>query len=253
MAVSVVRGGRRGRRLQSPPRERADHLRRHPASRGPRETRATLDHQSSPGLCANKNRRERLIRLAMGEPALALGCQDEVWWSRLAPPSLDAWTADKPLRLVEQETSPADPDRKALACYGLFLPQTATMRWRVVAGRPVSQVTWDALAWVAARLAQDGQKAVRRIWDQASWPRSHMVRKWLNTHNQRVKRAGGCRLIVSPRPSQSPWLNPMEPRWVHGKRARLDPTGPLTAQEFSARVCTSDGCENLAPSTPQVC
>ena len=40
----------------------------------------------------------------MGEPTLALGFQDEVWWSRLAQPSLYAWTADKPLRLVEKAT-----------------------------------------------------------------------------------------------------------------------------------------------------
>ena len=58
----------------------------------------------------------------MGEPTLALGFQDEVWWSRLAQPSMYAWTEDKPLRLVEKEAPKADTDRKALACYGLFLP-----------------------------------------------------------------------------------------------------------------------------------
>ena len=85
----------------------------------------------------------------MGEPTLALGFQDEVWWSRLAQPSMYAWTEDKPLRLVEKEAPKADTDRKALACYGLFLPQTDTMLLRFVTGRPVSQVTCDDLAWVA--------------------------------------------------------------------------------------------------------
>jgi hypothetical protein len=64
--------------------------------------------------------------LALGCPPLALGFQDEVWWSRLAQPSLSAWTAAKPLRLVEQEAPKADRDRKALACDGLLLPQTDT-------------------------------------------------------------------------------------------------------------------------------
>ena len=62
----------------------------------------------------------------MGEPPLALGFQDEVWWSRLAQPSRYAWTDDKPLRLVEKEAPRTDTDRKALACDGLFLPQTDT-------------------------------------------------------------------------------------------------------------------------------
>ena len=100
----------------------------------------------------------------MGEPTLALGCQDEVWWSRLAQPSMSAWTADKPLRLVEHEPPKADTDRKALACYGLWLPQTDPMLLRFVHGRPVSQVTCAYLAWIADRLAHEGKKALILIW-----------------------------------------------------------------------------------------
>ena len=59
---------------------------------------------------------------------------------------MHAWTDDQPLRLVEKEAPPADTDRKALACYGLFVPQTDTMLLRFVNGRPVSQVTCDYLA-----------------------------------------------------------------------------------------------------------
>jgi transposase len=253
MDLVLVGRGLLGPRLQSPTLKRADHPRRYPAFRGQLETRETLDHKSRPGLCTKKNRRDRLIRLALGEPTLALGFQDEVWWSRLAQPSMYAWTEDKPLRLVEKEAPKADTDRQALACYGLFLPQTDTMLLRFVTGRPVSQVTCEYLAWIADRLAQDGKKALVLIWDNASWHRSKIVRQWLKTHNQRVKRTGGCRLIVCPLPSKSPWLNPIEPRWVHGKRAILEPTRLLTAQELIARVCTYYGCENLEPITQQVC
>jgi hypothetical protein len=189
----------------------------------------------------------------MGEPTLALGFQDEVWWSRLAQPSMYAWTDGTPLRLVEKEAPQADTDRKALACYGLFLPQTDTMLLRFVNGRPVSQVTCDSLAWVAECMVRKGKKAVLLIWDHASWHRSTIVRKWLKAHNQRVKRAGGCRLIVCALPSKSPWLHPIAPRWVHGKRAIMEPTQLLTAQELIARVCTYYGCENLEPITQQVC
>ena len=44
--------------------------------------------------------------------------------------------------------------------------------------------------------------------------------------------------MVCPLPSKSSWLNPIAPRWVHGKRAILEPTRLLTAQELIARVCT---------------
>ena len=126
----------------------------------------------------------------MGEPALALGFQDAVWWSRLAQPSLYAWTEDKPLRLVEKEASKADTDRKALACYGLFLPQTDTMLLRCVNGRPVSQGTCDYLAWMAERLAHDGKKALVLIWDNASWHRS-----------QSGKRSGCQNIMLAITPS----------------------------------------------------
>ena len=184
---------------------------------------------------------------------MALGFQDEVWWSRLAQPAMHAWTDDQPLRLVEKEVLPADTDRKALACDGLFVPQTDTMLLRFVNGRPVRQVTCDSLAWVVARLAHDGKRALFLIWDNASWHRSKSVRQWLKAHNQRVKREGGCRLIACPLPSKSPWLNPIEPRWVHGKRAVMEPTRLLAAQELIERICTYYECENLEPITQQAC
>ena len=119
---------------------------------------------------------ERPLILARGCPTLALGCQDAGVVESPGPPSLYAWTQDKPLRLVEQEAPKAATDRQALACYGLFLPQTDAMRLRFVTGRPVSQVPCDSLAWVAARLSQAGRKALLLIWDNASWHRSHIVR-----------------------------------------------------------------------------
>jgi hypothetical protein len=124
---------------------------------------------------------------------------------------------------------------------------------RFVNGRPVSQVTGDYLAWLAERLTHDGKRALVLIWDNASWHLSKMVHKWRKAHNQRVKREGGCRLIVCQLPSKSPWLNPIAPRWVHGKRAIMDPTRLLAAQELIERICTYYECENLEPITQQVC
>ena len=118
------------------------------------------------------------MRVATGCPTLALGFQDDVWWSRLAQPSLSAWTEGNPLRLVEQAAPQTDTDRKALACDGLCLPQTDTMLRRFVQGRPVSQVTCDYLAWGADRMVHQGKKALLMIWENASWHRSKIVRQW---------------------------------------------------------------------------
>ena len=174
-----------------------------------------------------------------------LGYQDECWWSRLAQPNLHAWAEEEPLRLVELSPPRGDPDRKALCCYGLVRADTQEMLLRFVDGRPVSQVTTDYLAWVCARLAAEGKKALLLVWDNASWHISRHVRSWVQEHNRRAKREGGVRIVVCQLPSKSPWLNPIEPRWVHGKRAIVEPQRLLSAQEVEARACEYYGCEQV--------
>jgi hypothetical protein len=138
-----------------------------------------------------------------------------------------------------------DPDRKALCCYGLFRADTAQMLLRFVDGRPVSQVTTDYLAWVCERLAAEGKKALLLVWDNASWHVSRLVRSWIKAHNRRAKREGGVRIVACRLPSKSPWLNPLEPRWVHGKRAIVEPERLLSAAEVEARACAYYGCEQV--------
>ena len=136
-----------------------------------------------------------------------------------------------------------DPDAKALACYGLWLPGPERMLPRFVAGRPVSGVTCAFLVWVADRLAAEGVRVLALVWDNAPWHVSRAVRAWIRAHNRRVKAAGsGCRLLVCRLPSKSPWLNPIEPKWAHGKRRVVEPARLLPAAELSARVCAAFGC-----------
>ena len=144
-----------------------------------------------------------------------------------------------------------DADPKALACYGLLVrprPQEADQMWRrFVTGRPVSAVTREFLAWGSAQLAAQGFTALLLIWDNASWHRSQAVRHWLRQHNRQVKGgAGGVRIVVCPLPSKSPWLNPIEPKWIHGKRAVSEPDRLLSAAELEARVYAYYGCESEA-------
>jgi hypothetical protein len=113
-----------------------------------------------------KARRDRLIRLAERHPDWLLGFEDEVWFSRLAQPSLHVWQdAEQAIHLVEQAVARDDPDPKAIACYGLLARywtqahRRAEAMWlRFVDGRPVSAVTIDFLTWCAEQAAALGKR-----------------------------------------------------------------------------------------------
>jgi transposase len=95
---------------------------------------------------------------------------------------------------------------------------------RFVDGRGVSAFTIAYLEWVCEQLAAEGKGVLVMVWDNAPWHVSRVVREWLRAHNQHaltLRRAGkaGVQIIPCWLPSKSPWLNNIEPRWVHGKRA----------------------------------
>jgi hypothetical protein len=189
--------------------------------------------------------------MAERHPDWVLGFEDEVWWSRLARPELHAWAGGEPLRLHEV-TAAADPGPKALACYGLLRGDTGGMMLRFVQGRPVSQVTEDFLAWVCERLAAEGKTALLLVWDNAAWHVSRRARSWIKAHNRRAKAEGGVRIVAGWLPVKAPWLNAIEPKWVHGKRAIVEPERALTATEVVDRVCGYYGCERLDHLSQQV-
>jgi hypothetical protein len=192
-----------------------------------------------------------LICLAASHPDWVLGFEDEVWWSRFSLPVLHAWSAAKEgLHLVERSAAKADPDPKALACYGLLVrlggvgSEVSEQVWlRFVEGRPVSGQTLQYLAWCCEELAARGKKALLLVWDNASWHISGEVRSWIQAHNREVKRTGtGIRIVACRLPSKSPWLNPIEPRWTHGKRRVVEPARLLTAEELIERVYDAYDC-----------
>ena len=183
-----------------------------------------------------------------------------MWWSRLARPALHAWAEpDRPLRLVERAVAKDDPAPKALACHGLLVrwwegDPTAPPReaaWlRFVADRPVSAVTTRFLGWCCAKLAAAGKTALLLVWDNAAWPISKEVRAWIGAHNRQVRHTGaGVRALPCRLPIKSPWLNPSEATWVHGKRKVVEPDRLLTAHELAARVCAAFACPYEPPLT----
>jgi len=177
-------------------------------------------------------------------PDWALGFADETWWSRFATPACRVWAEPgHPLRLVERAATAGDAEPKALAAYGLYLPADNEVLLRFVDGRPVGALTTQFLAWCCDRLAARGVAALLLVWDNAAWHISKEVRAWLRAHNRAVKRTGaGVRIVACRLPIKSPWLNPIEPKWVHGKRRALAPDRTLTARETAERACAALGC-----------
>jgi hypothetical protein len=184
---------------------------------------------------------------------------------------MHAWASpERPLRLVEREAAPDEETPKALACYGVYLPEQETeelkaekteaekteaektdstepdMLLRFVKGRPVSEVTTAFLEWVCQRLSERGVRVWALVWDRASWHLSHKVRRWIRKHNKKVKHEGGVRILECALPSKSPWLNPIEPKWLHGKRAVCEPDGEMTPEDLIERVHAYYGCKQVS-------
>lgn len=189
--------------------------------------------------------------MASGHPDWVLGFEDETWWSRFAYPALRSWSGEgETSHLVEPVKHKDDPDPKALACYGLLVRDLATdgqpqdQVWlRFVDGRPVSAITTQFLAWSCQKLETAKKRALLLVWDNASWHISKAVRTWIREHNQQVKISGqGVRVVQCPLPVKSPWLNPIEPKWIHGKRKVVEADRTLSAHELADRVCAVFHC-----------
>jgi hypothetical protein len=117
------------------------------------------------------------------------------------------------------------------------------MLLRFVDGRPVGQVAVDFLGWARGESSREGKKALPPVRDNASWHISAGVRHGIKEHNREAKREGGVRILACQLPSKSPWLNPIGPKWVHGKRAVVEPERLLTATEVERRACDYYACE----------
>jgi transposase len=198
-----------------------------------------------PEYAAKKARRDRLIRQAARHPDWVLVFEDEVWWSRLSRPTLNAWTEGPPLKVQLLKPEEDDPDPEAVACYGMLRHDTHRVQVRFVEGRPLADVTNQFLDWACWRVTGEGKRALIVVWDDASWHTADAVSAWVKDHNRRARRQGGVKLVICELPVASPWLNNIEPCWKHAKKAILDLDRKLTAQETVSRVCEHFGCELL--------
>jgi hypothetical protein len=199
----------------------------------------------APHYALKKARRDRLIRLSAQHPEWVLGVENEVWWSRVAQPSLHAWTAGPPLKGQLLKSDANDPDPDAVACYGFLRHDTHQGLLRFVEGRPLGEVTRQFLDWLCGCVAQEGKQVLVVIWDDASWHTCEEVAHWGETQNRRAEHGEGVTGVSCERPVASPWLNNIAPCWTHAKKAVMEVDRKLTAAEITNRVCEHFHCERL--------
>jgi len=73
---------------------------------------------------------------------------------------------------------------------------------------------------------------------------SNEVKRWIGEHNREVKKGDkqGVRIVSCYLPKKSPWLNPIEPKWMPGKRRVAETDGLLSAHALAERVCSAFDC-----------
>ena len=200
-----------------------------------------------PAYLRKKTARDRLILLSKSHPDWVLGYLDQTWWSRLTQTLGYSW-GEKGLQMESMTLPKEDTDPKALACYGLYLPDLDDLWLRFVNGRPVSAVTIDFLDWALKCVEAKNKTALLLVWDNATWNKSKLVSTWIKDHNLTIKKSGkGVRVISCLLPVKSPWLNPIEPKWLHAKSSVSEPARLLAAEEINQRVCDYFGCDWLEP------
>ncbi len=174
--------------------------------------------------------------------------EDECWFSRFAQPSAHAWALPgQELRLVQRQPA-KNEEQKALACFGALRQDQKQVYLYFSQGQPNSEQTWAFVQRLLVAARQEGKRVVVIIWDHASWHKSKRLKRWIHDYNRQAKQKGDVRLLTFLLPKKSPWLNPIEPRWIHAKRKVCEPEGELTACELQWRLCAHFNTSSPVPT-----
>lgn len=160
--------------------------------------------------------------------------EDESWFSRFQMPRLRSFSpVGEPFRMPVHSPRSGEPNQ-ALALYGaLRLPdKQIVVQWSEA--QPASQPTWQFLQRL---IAQEPEKRwLMVIWDNASFHKSRWLMQRIREHNRLARKEGRTRLVPYRLPVGAPWLNPIEPHWLHCKRAVYSVAPPLTSEELRERA-----------------
>ena len=116
---------------------------------------------------------------------------------------------------------------------------------RFVDGRPVSSITTRFLSWCCEKLEAAGKRVL--CFSSGTTPELAHLQRGQALARKAQPRSEDERARSEDRelpavPKKSPWLNAIEPKWVHGKRKVVEPDGLLGAYELADRVCRVFSC-----------
>ena len=159
-------------------------------------------------------------------------------WRR---PALHAWTRRRRRCGWSSRrwprTTPTPRRWPATGCWCAQAPPAPEAVWlRFVDGRPVSAADHPVPGLVLR--AAGGAGARRRCCWSGTTPPGTSARRCgagCGPTTSASHREGGVRIVPCFLPTKSPWLNPIEPKWVHGKRRVVEPARLLTAGELETR------------------
>ncbi len=160
--------------------------------------------------------------------------QDESWFSRFAQPNAHDWGG----RYLFERPAKHNEKDKALACYGAIRADNQKMYLAFCSGQPNSDFTIEFIEYMLSEVekmnAESGStiKLLYFIWDHASWHKSKKLKTWIREHNRQAIHNGDARVAAWLLPKKSPWLNPIEPHWLHVVLQEIvEKTSTLTIEE----------------------
>ncbi len=137
--------------------------------------------------------------------------------------------------MYERAPTPGEPN-KALACYGAVRQNTQERYLFFADGQPNTDNTIRMLERLLSVARGEKKRVLAVIWDRASWHKSKKLKQWNYMYNQIAKQNGDVRLLTCLLPIKSPWLNPMEPHWLHAKRKVAEFDGDLSVKVLKDRL-----------------
>jgi hypothetical protein len=158
-----------------------------------------------------------------------------------------AWAGPQAtVKLLQRDKAQDDPDPKALACFGALEDDTRRTHLYFADGQPDSAQTKLMLQSLLAVCRAQGRRVLAMIWAKASWHTSGPTQQWIRAHNRQARQDGDVRIFTRLLPTKSPWLNPIEPGWIHAQRSVAEfGSDNLTADELTRRLCAHFDTEPL--------
>ena len=163
--------------------------------------------------------------------------EDECWFSRYAMPRLRSHGPRGERTRIPIREGPSAQPQKAVAVYGALTIPEKRICIQCVDQQPRSETTWNFLGCLVDYARRNHRRWLVVIWDNATFHKSQRLMEWIRQHNRAQSgRSDGVRIAPYRLPTRSPGLNPIEPHWLHCKRAVYSVATTPTPEQLKQSV-----------------